>query len=367
MPVDLQGRGYPIHVVDGDLSLLGAAMAAVLPTGPVAVVTNPVVGALYLDAALQSTAAAGFQPFAVEIPDGERHKTVQTWARLVDDLLAAGLRRTTPVVALGGGVTGDITGFAAASALRGVPLVQVPTSLLAMVDSAVGGKTGVNTRLGKNQVGAFYQPRLVYAAIQTLHTLQPAELRSGLGEVIKHGVLADPALFELCEAQADASRHMRSEAPLSDAVLGEMVARSCRVKANIVGSDERESGLRAVLNLGHTVGHAVETAAGYGALRHGECVAIGLVAETRWAVSRGACDAGLASRIEHAVRALGLPVDPPPLRRLDLERAVGYDKKAARGMLSTAVVERIGAVHLESIDLQELPHMLSHLSGLLET
>lgn len=361
IPLDLGGRSYPIHVVDGDLSGLGAAVADLLPAGPAVIVTNPVVGALYLDQAMASLSSAGFHVQAVELPDGEKHKTVATWARLVEDLLATGLRRSTPVVALGGGVTGDIAGFAAASVLRGVPLVQVPTSLLAMVDSAVGGKTGVNAARGKNLVGAFYQPRLVYAAMHTLRTLDPAEVRSGLGEVIKHGVLADPDLFELCEREGGRAESVDGQ------VIGEMVARSCRVKARVVAADELEGGLRAVLNLGHTVGHAIETAAGHGTLRHGECVAIGLVAEARWAAARGDCAPAVAERIEGAVASLGLPVAAPELSRSELERALGYDKKASRGKLRTAVIERIGAVRLESIDLQELPRMLNHLSGQLET
>lgn len=352
IPVALDGRSYPIHVVDGDLTGLGAAVAAALPTGPVMVVTNPVVGAHYLAPTMDSLSRAGFQPRAFEIPDGERHKTVATWGDLVEALLGAGLRRTTPVVALGGGVTGDIVGFAAASALRGVPLVQVPTTLLSMVDSAVGGKTGVNASHGKNLVGAFYQPRLVYAAMHTLGTLDPAELRSGLGEVLKHGVLLDPELFDLCEGSGDRAL------ALDGAVLGEMVQRSCRVKAQVVAADEREDGLRAILNLGHTAGHAVETAAGHGTLRHGECVALGLIAEARWCAARGDCAASVVTRIEDAVAALGLPTRTPPLPAQALLRAAGYDKKAARGMLRTAVIERIGAVRLETVSLDELPRML---------
>lgn len=360
IPVALAGRSYEVAVVEGDLTGLGAAVAEVLPAGPIVVVTNPVVGALYLDAALASLRRAGFQPRAVEIPDGEDHKTLATWQQLVLDLLAGGLTRSTPVVALGGGVTGDIVGFAAASALRGVPLVQVPTTLLSMVDSAVGGKTGVNTPQGKNLVGAFYQPRLVYAAMHTLRTLDPAELRSGLGEVVKHGVLRDPALFALCESSA--ARALACDGT----VIGEMVARSCRVKAEVVAADEREGGLRAILNLGHTVGHAVENVLGYGTLRHGECVGMGLVAEARWAAARGDCTPETADRIAVAVQALGLPLAPPPVDAQALLRAAGYDKKASRGMLRTAVVERIGAVRLDSVELAELPTMLSHLPAPLE-
>lgn len=356
IPVDLGGRSYPIHIVDGGLDGLGAATAEALRPGPIVVVSNTVVAPLYLAQAMASLQAAGFDPSSVIIPDGEVSKTLQTWADLVEDLLGKGLRRSTPVVALGGGVTGDIVGFAAASALRGVPFVQVPTTLLAMVDSAVGGKTGVNSRRGKNLVGAFYQPRLVYAAMNTLRTLDPAELRSGLGEVIKHGIIADPALFDLCARAGE--RALAGDSM----VLAEMVERSCRVKAEVVGLDEREDGRRAVLNLGHTVGHAIETAAGHGLLRHGECVAMGLVAETAWCAERGSCTPEVAEQVREAVVALGLRLRPNDLSQDALVHAAGYDKKVSRAMLQTAVVEQVGAVHLESVGLEEIPRMLSHLS-----
>lgn len=356
IPVELEGRGYPIHIVDGGLDGLGAAVAEALPPGPVVIVSNDVVGPLYMAEAGASLERAGFRCEKVLVPDGEVNKTLAIWAELVESILAAGLRRSTPILALGGGVVGDMAGFAAASALRGVPFVQVPTTLLAMVDSAVGGKTGINSRLGKNLVGAFYQPRLVYAAMGTLKTLDDAELRSGLGEVLKHGILQDPALFALCEDQA-------ARATARDpAVLGEMVERSCRVKAAVVAQDEREDGLRAILNLGHTVGHAIETAAGHGQLRHGECVAMGLAAECAWAAARGSCPPELPDRVRDALRGLGLPTRPPALSLHDLERAAGYDKKLAHAKLTTAVVERIGAVHLESVGVQEIPRMLSHLT-----
>lgn len=356
IPVEIEGRAYPIHIVDEGLVGLGQAVADQLRPGPIVVVSNTVVAPLYLDQATASLSAAGFQPSTVVLPDGESHKTLATWGGLVEDLIGLGLRRNTPVLALGGGVTGDLVGFAAACALRGVPFVQVPTTLLAMVDSAVGGKTGVNSNRGKNLVGAFYQPRLVYAAMATLQTLDQAELRSGLGEVIKHGVLRDSALFELCVSSG--ARALARDG----AVLGEMVKRSCMVKAEIVAADEREEGLRAVLNLGHTVGHAIETAAGHGRLRHGECVAMGLVAETAWCAERGSCAPEVADRVREAVLALGMALRPDGIAEDALVHAAGYDKKLSRAMLQTAVVERIGVVHLESVGLEEIPRMLSHLS-----
>lgn len=358
LDVPVAGGSYPVHVVRGGLDGLGEAMAGVLPPGPAVVVTNPVVGALYLDAALASLEAAGFAPRTVEIPDGEVHKTVETWHRLVEDLLAVGVDRTTPVVALGGGVTGDVAGFAAATVLRGVPLVQVPTSLLAMVDSAVGGKTGVNSPRGKNLVGAFHQPRLVYAAMSVLSTLDEAEMRCGLGEVVKHGVIRDPELFEFCASHAESIRARDADA------MAVLVERSCRVKAAVVAADEREQGLRSILNFGHTVGHAVETALGHGHLRHGECVAIGMVAEARWAASQGYCRAEVPEAVAQVLIELGMPVGLPEAVDLDrLRAAASFDKKVARGTLRTAVLERIGRVRLERIPVADLSVMLAHLTG----
>lgn len=356
LTVDLPGgRAYPIHVVDGGLEGLGETLAAAISPRRVALVTNPVVGALYQDAAIDSLSAAGFSPELLHIPDGEAHKTVQTWHMLVESLLRAGIDRKTPVIALGGGVTGDIVGFAAATALRGVPLVQVPTSLLAMVDSAVGGKTGVNSPRGKNLIGAFYQPALVYAAMGTLKTLDLAEIRSGLGEVIKHGLLRDRALFELCAAHPD------EILALDPVLMRQLVVRCCTVKAAVVAEDERESGIRAILNLGHTVGHAIENRLGYGEMRHGECVAVGVIAEARWAAARGDCAPELPAQIQAVTARLGLPTAAPTLRIEALLDAAQSDKKLSRGTLSTAILEDIGKVRLARIPADEIPAMMAQL------
>ncbi|MFT5685617.1 MAG: 3-dehydroquinate synthase [Myxococcota bacterium] len=355
LTVELGERAYPIHVVDEGLSGLGVAVAAQLPPGRVAVVTNPVVGALYLEEAMESLAAAGFEPFSVMIPDGEANKTIATWHALVEDLLAARMTRSTPIIALGGGVTGDITGYAAASVLRGCPLVQVPTTLLSMVDSSVGGKTGVNSPRGKNLIGAFYQPRLVYAAMQTLTTLDIAEIRSGLGEVIKHGLLQDPELFTLCETRPDAILALDPD------VMRTLVVGCCRVKADVVAADEREGGIRAILNLGHTVGHAIENALGYGEMRHGECVGIGMLAEARWAVEERGCDATVPIRLRACMERLQMPVRAPSIEPEQLIAAARADKKLSRGTLTTAILETIGRVRLERIPSGEILSMLARL------
>lgn len=349
-------RAYPIVLWDGGLERLGQTLLEIFPAGRAFLVTNPVVGALYGDAAAQSLEAAGFSVITLQIPDGEAHKTVQTWMGLVEALLNAGIDRRTPVIALGGGVTGDIVGFAAATAMRGVPLVQVPTTLLAMVDSSVGGKTGVNSPRGKNLIGAFHQPSLVFAPLRTLQTLDDAELRCGLGEAIKHGVLDDVEIMRLCAANAT---EILNRDP---SVLGELVERCCRVKASVVAQDEREAGVRALLNLGHTVGHAIERALGYGQMRHGECVALGLVAEARWAVARGDCDAKIVRDIVDVLDTLEMSTTPP--KGLDvaaLVAAAGADKKLSRGTLSTAILEKMGQARLERVPASEIPAMMAQL------
>ncbi len=351
---------YEIHLVAGGLGGLGAALRERCDAARAVLVTNPVVGALWAEPALRSLEAAGFRAARVDVPDGEAQKTVQTWAALVEDVLSLGVDRRTPIVALGGGVTGDLAGFAAASLLRGLPLVQVPTTLLAMVDSSVGGKTGVNSRAGKNLIGAFYPPILVYAATETLSTLPDAELRCGLGEVVKHGLLGDPDLLRFCETQAPA---ILARAP--DALV-EIVARSCEVKRAVVAQDEREQGPRAALNLGHTVGHAIETALGHGALRHGEAVAIGLLAELRWAVDRGACSPALVPRLAALLALLGLPDRPPPLRRTEVLRAAGVDKKRHAGMLRTPIVRAAGEAEVIDISAGEIPRMFDQVPDLRE-
>lgn len=340
-------RTYPVMLVEGGLGGLGAALSALRPPGRALLVTNPVVGALYAEAATRALEGAGWRVVAAEVPDGEAHKDLRTWERLVQQALVLGVDRATPLVALGGGVTGDLAGFAAATLLRGLPLVQVPTTLLAMVDSSVGGKTGVNTPRGKNLVGAFHAPILVYAALDTLRTLPAAELRCGLGELVKHGLL-NADLFGLLEREAEAL------AAGDPAALARALAPGIRVKADIVARDEREEGDRALLNLGHTVGHAIETAAGHGALRHGEAVAMGLLVELRWAAGQGLCAPELPRRLEALMRRLGLADRPPPLPRAALLEAARVDKKRRDGMLRLPIVRSIGEAAVIDVSVDQL-------------
>ncbi|MEE2752318.1 MAG: 3-dehydroquinate synthase [Myxococcota bacterium] len=337
--VELGERAYPI--VLGPLSGLGAQLAAGLSSvHRCVVVTNPVVGPLYLKQVVAAIQAEGWEVNTVEVIDGEQAKQLSHYEQLIDDLLNTGLDRNTLVVALGGGVTGDLAGFAAATVLRGLRLVQVPTSLLAMVDSSVGGKTGLNTSAGKNLVGAFHQPSLVQVDVSVLSTLSDRDFRSGLGEVVKHAVIADATFFAWLEENAEAI--VRREV----AVLSEIVARCCEIKAAVVARDEREAGERAVLNLGHTVAHALEAVSGFGVIPHGEAVGIGLVAEAVLGVERGWSHPEVPLRIAHILTRFGLPTHAPPLPLNELQSAVSMDKKTRRGKMMMPVATAVGEVRL---------------------
>lgn len=336
VPVPLGDRAYDV-LVQPDLAGLGAAVARVIPSGRVVLVTEDTVGPLWGATALAALRRHLDVPEPVVLPAGEANKTVATWSACVDGLLDRGIDRRTAVVALGGGVLGDIAGFAAASVLRGVPFVQVPTTVLSMVDSSVGGKTAVDHARGKNLVGAFHQPRLVLAALETLQTLDPREVRAGLAEVVKIALLGDSELFVHLEEHAAA---LRAADPVA---LAPVIARAVALKAEVVAEDERETGRRAVLNLGHTVGHAIEVAAGYGAWLHGEAVGLGMVAEALWAESEGICEPGVALRLTALLAELGLPTASQTWSAPTIRDAVGVDKKREGGMLRLPVPVRVGA------------------------
>lgn len=316
--------------------------------GEARIVTDDTVGPLWLPA-LHAHVAGPVCTFEA----GEASKTLDTWRRVVDALVAVGTRRDTPVVALGGGVVGDLAGFAAATVNRGVPFVQVPTTTLAMVDSSVGGKTGVNHLRGKNLVGAFHQPSAVWMSLETLDTLDPRERRAGLAEVLKTGAVLDPVLLDVLEAGAPLL------AAGDRAATEHVVALAVRDKARVVAEDERETGLRRVLNAGHTVGHALERAATYGVLLHGEAVAIGLVAEARWAASQGLCEPAFPARLARIAAALGLPAEPPPgLDSETIRDAMAVDKKAARDILYLPVPVAAGRHAIVPLPLEKLDQLL---------
>ncbi len=344
---------YDVHRT-ASLAPLGTLLAEVFPVGRCVVVSNPVVAPLHGPAALEALRAAGWAPTMLLVPDGEAQKTVASWSALVEGLLDAGVSRDTPVLALGGGVTGDLVGFAAATTLRGLPFVQVPTTLLAMVDSSVGGKTGVNAPQGKNLVGAFHPPRLVVASMDVLETLPDAELRCGLGEVVKHAVLAGEGALARLEALAPS---LRAREP---GALAEVVGESVRLKAEVVASDPDERGRRAILNLGHTLGHALERACGLGTVRHGEAVAIGLAAMARHAARRGSCGPELPPRIEALLESLCLPTFAPDgTPTAEVHAALGFDKKRKRGMLRVVVAHAPGEVSLQDLPAAEATELVS--------
>jgi 3-dehydroquinate synthase len=336
------------------LAEAGERMAEIGLAGRCAVITNETVGALYLPAVEQSLRAAGFEPTVVTVSDGEAYKSRETLDRIYDHLLPIGIDRHTALVALGGGVVGDLTGFAAATLLRGVPVVQVPTTLLAQVDAAIGGKTAINHPAGKNLIGAFHQPRLVLADVATLRTLPERELLAGLAEVVKYGVIGDAALFERLEAEAPALLARDPDA------LAPVVASSARQKAVVVATDEREEGgERAVLNFGHTVGHALEAVSDYRRFLHGEAVAVGMVAAARVSHALGVCDAEVGARIERLLSGLGLPTAvPSELRTPALAAAMQRDKKARGGRIRFVAVESIGRTRFVDIDGSEILKLL---------
>jgi len=329
--VKAMGQAYDVRVVAGGLRVLGQALRARGLRGPLALVTDEHVATLYAQAAAASLQAAGFQVQTLTIPAGEAHKNPATLQRLWEGFLAAGVERGSTVIALGGGVVGDLAGFAAATFLRGVRWVNLPTTLLSMVDASLGGKTGADLPKGKNLIGAFHPPALVLADPQLLASLPPDELRSGMAEVVKHGVIADPDLF----AQV-------GQFPPQN--LAELVRRAIAVKIQIIEADPYERGRRAALNLGHTVGHAVEHVSNY-AIRHGEAVAIGMVAEARLAEHLGMAEAGLSETIGETLARLGLPTAiPAGMERRLIIQAMGVDKKKAGGRLRFALPLRIGEV-----------------------
>lgn len=333
--VALGDRSYPIHIGE-DLITKLPDMLSSHGISRIAVVTNPTVAELYLGNLQVALEGAGFPVVTVTIPDGEVHKTLATWSQVQDGLLAARLDRKSAVVALGGGVVGDVAGFAAATYQRGIAFIQAPTSLLAQVDSSVGGKTGINHPLGKNMLGAFYQPRLVVIDTATLATLPLRELRAGLAEVIKYGLIRDHEFFVWLEGNIDA---LLARDP---AALAYAIEVSCRHKAEVVANDETEQGERALLNLGHTFGHAIEAGLGYGTWLHGEAVAAGTVLAARLSARLGWLDEFDVARIINLFIAAGLPTSRPALGEDRYLELMSHDKKVVSGKLRLILLRAIG-------------------------
>jgi len=354
VPVAIPGRTCRVLAGPGLLARTGTLCAAAGLRGACAIITDENVGRLHGTTAAKALEAAGFSPDLLAVPAGDNSKSMTAAENLVDRLLAAGLDRGSFVVALGGGVVGDLAGFVAAIYLRGIPCVQIPTTIVAQVDSSVGGKTGVNARAGKNLIGAFHQPRLVLADTLTLETLPDREYREGFAEVIKHAVIRDAAMLD----ELDPAAPRASLAPL--------IARNIAIKAGIVAEDEHEqTGLRALLNFGHTVGHAIENVAGYGTLLHGEAISLGMTAALEISQRKYGLPAAEAERVREKLQAYGLPVTLPSELGTDaLITAMRHDKKFSEGRIRYVVTPRLGeAVVAEDVSEDDLRTAIDSLRG----
>lgn len=353
LTVNLADRSYPIHI--GQNLIANAEL--ILPhlkRQHVAIVTNTTVAPLYLDKLTHTLQQAGVKVIPIILPDGEAYKNAETLNKIYDVLLQNRCERSTTLIALGGGVIGDLTGYAAATYLRGVPFIQIPTTLLSQVDSSVGGKTGINHPLGKNMIGAFYQPQVVLADIDTLNTLPPREFSAGMAEVIKYGLIRDAEFFDWLEAKIDALM------ALDEAAVSEAIYRSCQNKAEVVARDEHESGERALLNLGHTFGHAIENAMGYGVWLHGEAVAAGTMLAADLSLRMGWLTQAEVKRMHDLLTKAKLPLDAPKLgveKYLDLMQ---LDKKVADGKIRLILQQGIGkSVITSDYDAEKLRVVLA--------
>ncbi len=348
LEVPLGERSYPIHIGVGTLAQAGGQIATRTKASRVAVITVPEIARRYAPTLLRSLREAGIRAHQIVVPDGDRTKNLRRVAQLYNELLDRGCDRSSAVVALGGGMVGDLAGFTAATYLRGVPFVQVPTTLLAMVDASVGGKVGVNLRRGKNLVGAFHQPRLVWIDTATLESLPRRDRAAGVAEIIKAGAVFDAGFFERLEHSIEAVLDLEREALLP------ALERACAIKAEIVGRDEREDGVRRILNFGHTLAHAVETTSGYRKVRHGEAVAMGMVFAARRSEELGHAPSGTADRLEALIRRAGLPSEIPPLPRRTYLSALRVDKKRRDARIHYVVLRGIGRAETAALTPAEI-------------
>lgn len=344
LTVDLGDRSYPIHIGTGLLGRVELILPHLLQKR-VAVVTNTTVAPLYLDMLTTTLQAAGVTVMTIVLPDGEAYKNWETLNLIFDALLTQRAERKTTLIALGGGVIGDMTGFAAACYQRGMPFIQIPTTLLSQVDSSVGGKTGINHPLGKNMIGAFYQPQVVLADTDTLKTLPAREVSAGLAEIIKYGLIWDIEFLAWLEANMDKLRALDAQA------IAHAIHRSCEIKAQVVSQDEREGGIRAILNLGHTFGHAIETGMGYGNWLHGEAVGAGMVMAAEASRRMGWLSEAEVARSRALIRAAGLPDVAPDLGADTWLDYMGHDKKVESGKLRFVLLKRLG----EAVVTGDLP------------
>jgi 3-dehydroquinate synthase len=338
--IELGERSYDILIGSGIRKQVGKLLKSVFEPSRVIVITHPSINELYGEEVVTNFIQQGWTTDIIEVPEGESSKSLSQAEKLYDHLLELNCDRKSVLVALGGGVIGDLVGFVAATYQRGIPFIQVPTTLLSLVDSSVGGKTAVNHPKGKNIIGAFYQPRLVVADLETLQTLSQKEYRAGLAEVVKYGVIADVKLFEFLET------NYKEIINLDHNFLTHIVETSCAIKANVVEKDERESHYRMILNFGHTFGHAIESLTEYSQFVHGEAVAIGMVLATKLSYSVDKCSKDVPKRLENLLKNLGLPVDMPALNSSEVIKSLYHDKKTVENKIKFILVKEIGLIEI---------------------
>jgi len=356
--VELGERSYDILISSAWLGEVGETIRRLVPDEKVLVISDERVGPLYAEKVLASLHSSGFDADDLFLPMGEEHKTLAEVEKVFNFLAEYNYSRGCTLIALGGGVVGDITGFAAATYMRGVHYIQMPTSLLAMVDSSVGGKTGVNQRLSKNLIGAFYQPRLVFIDTDVLKTLQPEEFRAGLGEVIKYGVIRDDELFLTLEDEVERLVNGEKES------LEHIIKRCCEIKSEITSKDEREANIRAILNFGHTIGHAIEALTNYRKYRHGEAVAIGMIAAARIAVKMGMFDDMQSQRLWEVIVKANLPYRCGILDPEDIMGRMRKDKKVRAGKIRMVLPKKIGDVEVrDDIPEKEILNVLCEMGS----
>jgi 3-dehydroquinate synthase len=354
--VDLGERSYPIYVGTDLASSLPKTLAHHGISRNIAVVTDTRVAGLYLHSLVKLLRTSGYEVTPVVIPTGERQKNLRRASEIIAHLLTHGIERSSAVVALGGGVIGDLAGFVAATFQRGIPLIHIPTTLLAQVDSSIGGKVAVNHPLGKNMIGAFYQPKFVWTDTDVLRSLPRREVVCGLGEIVKYGIIRDPGLFSFLEASLDDVLRLDAEAILS------VLSSCCSAKADIVSQDEKESGLRMILNFGHTLGHALEAAGKFRLLKHGEAVLLGMTAETSIAQEMGLLDAAEADRIRALIARIPLRAALRSLRRTDVLKLMSHDKKSIGGRIRFVLPTRVGEVKvIDDVDARLVSASLQRL------
>lgn len=343
--VELKDRSYSIYIGRDLLKGIGNRIKILIPSQKTVVITNPNINSLYGNILKDALKNEGFDAYFIDIPDGEEYKTLDTAVKIYERLIVIRMERESPLIALGGGVIGDITGFVAATYLRGVPYIQAPTTLLAQVDSSIGGKTAVNHPKGKNLIGAFYQPKVVYIDIDTLNTLPKKEILCGVAEIIKYGIIRDSGFFEFLEDNIERLINLDEDALIYS------IKRSCEIKADVVSRDEKESGLRAILNFGHTIGHAVESLTGYKKYKHGEAVAIGMVYAARLSLESGLCSDRDYKRVVNLIKKAGLPATIPDTVAQGFSpdsiiNSLYLDKKVKGEKIRFVLMKGIGSVEI---------------------